>query len=291
MTKKMAYTPSPLRYPGGKASIWKIVAEIIADNDLNQCDYVEPYAGGCGLALSLMFKGYVHNLHLNDIDRSVYSFWSVLLNRTDDLVEKIQKTDVTIDEWYLQREIQKNKDEVDEFDLAFSSFFLNRTNRSGIILKAGVIGGYKQNGNYKLDCRFNKKDLIARIRRIEKYKHRICFYNMDAIDFITFTRSLIPQKKCFYYIDPPYFAKGSTLYTNSYKLEDHSAISKSLHSLKRPWLVTYDDVFEIRDLYKEKRQYRFNLNYSAGTKRLGTELLVASDDLLILSDKNFFEEA
>ena len=277
----MAQTPSPLRYPGGKTSIWKMISEIIKDNNLTQGHYIEPYAGGCGLALSLMFKGYVHDLHLNDIDRSISCFWGAVLNNTDEFIEKIKSTDITIDEWYKQREIQQNKDEANDFDLAFSSFFLNRTNRSGVILKAGVIGGYAQDGDYKLDCRFNKEALIAKIERMRKYKHRIHFYNMDAVEFVRMTKSFIPQKNSFYCVDPPYFAKGSTLYTNSYEPKDHAKIAKLLIGLRRPWVLTYDDVQEIQDLYNGKRQYRFNLNYSAATKRVGTELLVASDDLLI----------
>lgn len=277
----MAQTPSPLRYPGGKTSIWKMISEIIKDNNLEQGHYIEPYAGGCGLALSLMFRGYVHELHLNDIDRSIYCFWMAIVNNTEKFIKKIENTDITIKEWYKQREIQEDKDSASDFDLAFSSFFLNRTNRSGVILKAGVIGGFSQDGEYKLDCRFNKEGLIEKIRRIKKYKHRIHFYNMDAVDFIKMTRSFIPQKNSFYCIDPPYFAKGSTLYTNSYEPRDHAKIAKLLLGLKRPWVLTYDDVTEIQELYREKRQYRFNLNYSAAHKRVGTELLVASDDILI----------
>lgn len=287
----MAFTPSPLRYPGGKASIWKMVAEIIETNNLKGSDYIEPYAGGCGLALSLLFKGYVGNLYLNDIDRSISCFWDAVLNHTDDFINKIVSTEVTIDEWYIQRDIQENKNTADDFDLAFSSFFLNRTNRSGVILKAGVIGGFAQDGEYKLDCRFGKEGLIERIKKIQQFKHKIHFYNFDAVEFIKMTRSFIPQKKSFYCVDPPYFVKGSTLYTNSYEPDDHKQIARLLIGLKRPWVLTYDDTPQIQELYKEKRQYRFNLNYSAANKRVGTELLVASDDLLIAKELNLIEAA
>lgn len=287
----MARTPSPLRYPGGKTAIWPLISKIITHNSLDKGHYIEPYAGGCGLALSLLFKGYVHDLHLNDIDRSISCFWNAVLNNTDEFIEAIKSTEISIDEWYKQREIQKNKNLASDFDLAFSSFFLNRTNRSGIILKAGVIGGYAQSGDYKLDCRFNKDGLIAKIERIRKYRHRIHFYNMDAVEFVKMTKSSIPQKKCFYCVDPPYFNKGSTLYTNSYKPEDHAKIAVLLISLKRPWILTYDDVEEIQQLYTGKRQYKFNLNYSAAKKRVGTELLIASDDLLISSLLNISQVA
>jgi DNA adenine methylase len=286
----MPQTPSPLRYPGGKSSIQGMVSKIIQANNLEKGHYAEPYAGGCGLALSLMFKGYVHEIHLNDLDRSISSFWDAIINQTDRFIDKIIDTPVTMDEWYKQRAIQENKQVVDSFDLGFSTFFLNRTNRSGIILKAGVIGGFKQDGEYKLDCRFNKEGLISKIKRIEKYKHRIHLYNLDAIDFINQTHKELPLNS-FYCIDPPYYVKGSTLYTSFYKPEDHQVLSKVILELNRPWILTYDNSLEIQKLYRRNRQYRFNLNYTAAHKRIGTELLVVSKKLKIPDTLNLMDAA
>jgi DNA adenine methylase len=286
----MPQTPSPLRYPGGKSSIQGMVSKIIQVNNLEKGHYAEPYAGGCGLALSLMFKGYVHEIHLNDLDCSISSFWDAIINQTDRFIDKIIDTPVTMDEWYKQRTIQENKELVDSFDLGFSTFFLNRTNRSGIILKAGVIGGFKQDGEYKLDCRFNKEGLINKIKRIEKYKHRIHLYNLDAIDFINKTNKELPTNS-FYCIDPPYYVKGSTLYTSFYKPEDHQILSKVILELNRPWILTYDNSPEIQNLYRRNRQYRFNLNYTAAHKRIGTELLIASKKLKIPDTLNLMAAA
>lgn len=276
----MARTPSPLRYPGGKASILNMTSKILFANDLKAGHYAEPYAGGAGLALSLMFKGVVHELHLNDLDRSIWSFWYVLLNETERFIEEVTETPVTMDVWYKQRYVQENKDEFTDFELAFSSFFLNRTNRSGIILKAGVIGGKEQLGKYKLNCRFNKDDLIERIRRISKYAHRIHLYNIDAIDFLKETNKSLPTSS-FYCIDPPYYVKGGTLYTNSYEAKDHKKVRDAIDELDHPWMLTYDNVEAIQYLYAHRQRFKFNLNYSAATKRVGTELLVTSDNLIV----------
>ncbi len=276
----MPATNTPLRYPGGKTSMKKMVSTILYHNNLLRGDYAEPYAGGCGLALSLMLEGHVHNLHLNDLDRSIWSFWHCVLNHTREFVCKIEKTPVTLYEWKRQRAIQENKKKYDNFELGFSTFFLNRTNRSGIILKAGVIGGLSQSGNYKIDCRFNKETSIRKIERIAKYKSRINLYNMDAIDFIKATRKELP-KKTLYCIDPPYFNKGSTLYTNFYEPDDHAQVAKLLRRMAKPWILTYDNAPEISALYEGRQQYTFDLNYSAQTKRKGTELFIASDKLVI----------
>lgn len=286
----MPQTPSPLRYPGGKTSIFPMISNLIQATGLERGHYAEPYAGGCGLALSLMFKGIVHELHLNDLDRSVWSFWDSLLNHTDRFIKKIENTEITLDEWYIQREIQQHPNNYDDFELGFSSFFLNRTNRSGVILKAGVIGGFHQSGTYKLDCRFKKDVLIDKIQRIRKYRHRIHLYNLDAIDFLQQTDSQLPNNSI-YCIDPPYFIKGSTLYTNFYEPQDHAELSELITQMDRPWILTYDDTPEIQQLYSDLRQYRFDLNYSAATKRVGTELLVVNDHVIVPGQLNLAEIA
>ena len=180
----MPLSYSPLRYPGGETSIYELVSDIINANKLQRRHYAEPYAGGCGLALALLFNGRVSDIHINDIDLGIWSFWHSVLNHTDELVEKIKRTSITISEWEYQREVKREADPSDHVTLGFATFFLDRTNRSGIIKNAGVIGGRDQTGNYKIDCRFNKEDLIRRIRRIEKYKNRIHLSTQDALNFM-----------------------------------------------------------------------------------------------------------
>ncbi|EDY85668.1 DNA-methyltransferase [gamma proteobacterium HTCC5015] len=256
-----------------------MVTDILKANKLERGHYVEPYAGGCGLALSLLFGGFVREIHINDIDRSIWAFWNAVLNQTEELVAKIEGTPVTIEEWERQKAIWRSEN-VDDFDLGFSAFYLNRTNRSGIIRKAGVIGGLSQSGKYKIDCRFNKEGLIQRIRRVKKYGSKIHLYNEDAVDFIKSSDSQLPPETLFC-IDPPYYDKGSALYTNFYKPEDHAGLSQVIIDIDHPWILTYDNVEAIKKLYRRRRQYNFDLNYSAANKGKGTEILVAGKGVKI----------
>lgn len=278
----MTVTSSPLRYPGGKSSLFPLMRELIRVNGFDGLPYAEPYAGGCGLALDLLFAGDVTEIHINDLDSSIWSFWHSVLFRTNEFVELIETTPVTLDEWHKQREIQVSKRPVDELKLGFAAFFLNRTNRSGIIKGAGMIGGKEQTGAYKIDCRFNKENLIRRIRRIEKYKDLIFLTNLDAMEFMSNRSGSIPPET-FFCIDPPYFNKGSSLYTSFYGPSDHAGVAQLVQSLDNPWVVTYDNVHEVRKLYYSQCQYAFNINYSVQTKRVGTELLIASPKVLVPS--------
>jgi DNA adenine methylase len=279
----MTRSASPLRYPGGKSCLYDLTGHILRLNNLERAHYAEPYAGGAGLALSLLFGGRVSDIHLNDIDRSIWAFWHSVLHETEGLVEKIATVPVDMDQWHRQRQVYLNPSDYDDLTLGFSTFFLNRTNRSGIIKGAGVIGGLEQTGNYKIDCRFNRPDLAKRIRRIAKYRARIHIHRTDALLFIEEMDSQLPRRS-FFCIDPPYFNKGSSLYTSFYNPADHLAVSQAVIGLDRPWILTYDNTPEISHLYKARRQFSFDVSYSVQTKRIGTELLVASKGLKLPSE-------
>ena len=231
----MARTTSPLRYPGGKTCIYPLISSLLRANKLERKHYVEPFAGGSGLALSLLYGGHVSDIHINDIDPAIWAFWYCVLNHTEQFVNLIAKTPVTIEEWKYQRDIQKSQDVSDPVTLGFSTFFLNRTNHSGIIKAAGVIGGLDQSGPYKIDCRFNRDNLIRRVIRISKYRNRIHLTKQDALVFIADTCKSLPETT-FFCIDPPYFSKGPVLYTNYYDQNDHTILASEVLRIQNPWI-------------------------------------------------------
>jgi DNA adenine methylase len=276
----MSRMNSPLRYPGGKSCLSDDTANLLRLNGLDRCHYAEPYAGGCGLALSLLFDGHVAEIHINDADPAVWAFWHCVLERTEELVELIETTPITIEEWHHQRKVYRAGEASGVLPLAFATFFLNRTNRSGIIMGAGVIGGLAQTGSYKLDCRFNRDDLVRRVRRVRKYREAIHLTRLDAEIFMAVADKELPKHSLFF-IDPPYYQKGADLYTSFYAPEDHVRIARTVGRLNHPWVVTYDDVPAIRGIWRARRQYGFSVSYSVRQTRLGAELLIASPRLRV----------
>ncbi len=274
----MGRPASPLRYPGGKSCLLDLIAGLLRVNGLERGQYAEPYAGGCGLALALLYGGHVADIHINDIDPAVWAFWHCILRETDEFIKRVTETPVTIDVWLEQREVQRRQDNRDTLSLGFSTFFLNRTNRSGIIKGAGVIGGLEQTGKYKIDCRYNADELLRRINRVKRYEEQIHLTNLDAVCFLANVGDRLPNRSLLF-IDPPYFQKGAELYTTSYEPEDHALLAAKVSGLAHPWIVTYDNAQDIRRLYKGNRQYLFDLNYSVHEKRMGTELFIASKSL------------
>lgn len=271
----MNYTP--LRYPGGKGKTYHYIKELVT---LNKCKtYIEPFAGGAGVAIALLLNNDVQKIMINDYDKAIYAFWYSVINFTSELIELIMQTDITVKEWYKQREIYLNKENIDDLlSLGFATLFINRTNRSGI-LKAGVIGGKKQNGKYKIHSRFNKLDICNRILLIGKYKNKIKLYNLDAENFIKC--SISKTKNSFTFFDPPYYKKGESLYTNFYTHQNHENLAQIInkHMKNKKWILTYDDSKEILNMYKDYSHHKYYLNYSITKPYKGIELIFYSPNI------------
>ncbi|KJF18168.1 D12 class N6 adenine-specific DNA methyltransferase [Acidithrix ferrooxidans] len=268
--------PSPLRYPGGKRKLANFIKLLIVQNQLIGCDYIEPFAGGAAVGLALLFEEYVNAIHLNDLDRSIFAFWDAVLNCTEDLCRKIYDTEVSFEEWERQRDVQLASDPTN-LDLAFSTFFLNRTNRSGIIT-GGPIGGKDQHGQWKLDARYNKINLIQRIRKVARFRNRITLTQADAKDFLQ-TGSIDSAQRTLSYIDPPYYEKGRGLYKNFYEHKHHEEIAIRVTSLRSSWIVSYDAVTPIFDLYRGYQSIQYSLSYSAANRYRGNEVMFFSPEL------------
>lgn len=275
---------SPLRYPGGKAKLYNIIKEVIEQQNITNCTYIEPFAGGAGIALQLLLNKDVTRIVINDVDKAVYSFWHAILQDTNEFIGKIIETPVTIDEWYKQKKIYETYNKKYSLDFGFAAFFLNRTNRSGIIT-AGPIGGYDQDGTYKIDCRFNKEKLIEKIKLISDHKSNIQLYNKDIRSFIS---KYLPkyEQNGFVYFDPPYYNKGSLLYQNFFTPLDHKQLSEAIRKgVACNWIITYDCVDEIKAIYKEYITKDYYIDYSLAKKRKGKETLIFKNSNCIPQNK------
>lgn len=272
---------SPLRYPGGKAPFAPFIAKVMESNGVEGGHYLEPYAGGAGVALDLLFHGHASHIHINDADPAVHAFWTSVTQHSRELLNLIASTPITIEEWFRWRAVLRNESQASLVEKGFATLFMNRTNRSGI-LKAGVIGGKNQDGNYKLDARFKKEVVIARIEEIAKRAKDISVYCEDSLLLLNRCSEFLP-KQSLIYLDPPYYVKGKGLYRNYYQHDDHAAIAKTIQSKKFtwPWVVSYDNTEEICDMYQLSRSLSYGLNYTAQRRYVGNEVMFFSQNLVV----------
>lgn len=263
---------SPLRYPGGKSVMTDLLSQIRMLNGLGGQVFAEPFAGGAGAALRLLYLEEAHEICINDADPAIHDFWWTVINRPQPFLDTLSKTRVSMSEWHRQRAVYTNKRHVSRLRRGFAAFYLNRCNRSGIIMNAGPIGGLKQKGKWKLNARFNKAELRKRCERVAEYRNRINVSCSDGIEFI----DICDKQSTFFFIDPPYFDKGKTLYLNALDKKYHTALAARLKAMKNDsWVLTYDDCLEIRKIYRGWASIRpFSLSYVAAERRNGREILI-----------------
>ena len=272
---------TPLRYPGGKAKLAEYVKSLMKANRLIDGEYVEPYAGGSAIALELLFHEYVSCIHINDISRPVHAFWKSVLGNTEEFCNLVLRKPLTVAQWDKQKKILRNPDDHDHIELGFAMFFLNRTNRSGI-LNAGIIGGRDQTGPWKIDARYNAKELVRRIEAIARMRDRIKLTRQDALKFLKAGISKWP-KETLIYLDPPYYVKGRDLYYDFYEHKDHKGIADFINGsvIRQKWIVSYDNVQPIRDLYPASRYVTYEIGYSARSASQGSEVMFFCDALKV----------
>ena len=278
---------SPLRYPGGKSLIYPFVASFLEENNLIDSIYAEPFAGGAGLALSLLYNGLVKKIYINDLDKAIFSFWDYALYNADSLCSWIADVPLNIRTWKDCHETYLHPEGSSPEELAKATFFLNRTNVSGVI-KGGVIGGMDQRGEYKIDARFNRDSLIKKIQKLAEFKDKIRLSNEEARSFLRKREKM--KSEVFIYLDPPYYQKAPNLYMNFFRDNDHRLLSEKVLSLRKKWMVSYDNHAFIKRLYARKRKILYSLQQST-SNRVGNEILVFKEGLRFNNSIQYLKNA
>lgn len=276
----MPTTLTPLRYPGGKTKYTNLFVDIISMNKFNSCTFVEVFAGGAGAAISLLLKGHVKALFLNDMDVAIYSFWKSVKENSTELIKLIQSTRVNMAEWKRQKAIYDSKDTGDILKLGFATFYLNRCNHSGI-LEARPVGGMKQDGEYRINSRYNKVTSIRKIEEIANYRDAIEVFNLDGMNFLKLLKRKHLDRNCLIYLDPPYYQKGPALYLNHFIHKDHKTLRDSILKCPFPWILSYDNHAEIVNLYKDQdcNLYRNYLRHTISGNSNAEELIISKLNL------------
>jgi DNA adenine methylase len=214
---------------------------------------------------------------LNDFDRRVSDWWSVIASTDDDefraLLFMLDTFVPTVDLFY---KIQKAGLDPTSSVLirAYAGIFLNRCSFSGA-LSAGPIGGRGQKSEYSVDCRWNPAELRKRHLACRELlsKHRVSVRWQDFRDTIKSIR-----KDWFIYADPPYRRVGQKNYPAEFGPDEHEDLSTILLAHPGNWLLSYDDVPWVRERYANCEIIPVENLYTMTSKRKvpikGKELLI-----------------
>ncbi|MEJ8845667.1 DNA adenine methylase [Variovorax rhizosphaerae] len=268
---------SPLRYPGGKSDFLAVAAEIFQLSGFTGLHVVEPYAGSAAIALGLLDFGLTPSVLLLERDPLLFGFWHSVFCRPEELIARFQELPITLETWHSLQHYLKvsNPMSQDLVALGLAGLFFNRTNFSGI-LNAGPIGGKQQSSVYDISCRTNKDDIIVRILTLSTLASKVDVQFGDAIALMA---KMANRSDCFFYLDPPYFKKGESLYRHFYRLGQHKELANTLSTVEFKWLLSYDDHHVIEFLYEAFNVRRCNFQYSARSYSKRDELLISNFEL------------
>jgi len=255
---------SPLRYPGGKRRLASYIAETLVLNNLQPGLFVEPFAGGASVSLRLLLGGFVKSIGLGESDPLLASFWKIVFDDPQWLVNQIMAIPITVETWDRFRSMTPRSHR----ERALACLFLNRTSFSGILAPgAGPIGGRSQTSAYKIDCRFPVEEICRRVLSISRAAEQVRFVN-EGDWKETMEESLRTIQKgedlCFY-LDPPFYSQGRRLYSHYFEPEEHILLRDYLISMNTPWILSYDANDAILELYSSNgyRPKQVQVLYSA----------------------------
>lgn len=269
---------SPLRYPGSKARLASLVANLLEENLLVGSHIYEPFAGGASVSLNLLANGFVASATFVERDPLVYSLWKVIQDDPEPLIKRLRSGKVSLASWKRLLPLREVKRPTTGLlvELAYAGLFFNRTCFSGII-GAGPIGGLDQTSDYKIDCRFNRETLTRSIEALHLLLKRVELRFGDGITFLS-TLGASAAAHSFAYIDPPYVSNGHKLYRYSFSKRHHERLAAAVQKLTVPWMVSYDNHSLIRGLYSPASSSTVSTYHALKGAKFVDELLILSDD-------------
>ena len=262
----MKNVKSPFRYAGGKFYALKYLLPII--NNISHKEFREPFVGGG----SVFFGKKPTEINwINDIDSELINTYSVIQNRTD-ASKLIKLLDGEIASKERHEEIKSYKP-TSKLDRAYKYYYLNRTSYSGIMKTPAW--GYKEGKSSP------PKNWGAMIDKVVDTLQNVKITSIDFEEVIKSSSKYL-DKEVLLYLDPPYFeADQKRAYSNHFVYNEHVRLREALQKTQFKFLLSYDDVDGIRDLYDwahiRELEWNYNTSNLKSTRRkVGKELIISN---------------
>lgn len=258
---------SPFRYPGGKTWLVPYVRQWLNNYHKKPADFIEPFAGGGIVSLSVLFDGLADHITTIERDEQVAAVWKAMLLHGEELASQIVSFDLT-------------KDNVTNalasagtttLDIAFQTIIRNRVQRGGIMAPGAGLLKHGENG-HGIASRWYPETLSKRINEIVQKAASITFIEGNGIDYIAANAGL---DNVLWFVDPPYTVAGRRLYR--YSEIDHHSLFDAMSRVKGDFLMTYDNAEPIHALASKFGFDTHNIPMKSTHHALKYELLIGPD--------------
>ena len=241
---------SPLRWVGGKS---RLREKILGRFPEHKC-YCEVF-GGAGWVFFGKSPETSKVEVVNDIDRELINFYTVLKHRPAEFAESLYRELISRE---LFNEYRQFEDATDEVERAKRFYYVIRLCFGGKRDQRSFgTGTTNLAGDLRLDrILFLAHQWSARLDRvvIENLSWEKCIKVYD-------------RPHTFFYLDPPYTSTQKGMYVGM-TTEQHQALAETLLKAKAKWMLSYDDNPAIAKLYRRRgiRIERLAVTYHLGSK-------------------------
>jgi DNA adenine methylase len=274
-----------VRYPGGKAKLINEIGGFITAyyRLTGPRPYCEPFFGGGSVGLHLMSCLTLPGAQLNDLDPGIAAIWQTIAGSPAELCDAISRFEPTADAFYDLRTRILTGTITESVQLALAKLAIHQMSFSGLgTMAGGPMGGRAQGSDDAVGSRWNAESLCGEVRRA----HRLMAASGAVVTNLDFEEVLTASREAFLYLDPPYYVKGSELYQHAFTEADHLRLADGLRRSTNPWILSYDDTPEVRELYAFAQVLEMtDLRYTINTSRTKGELLILSPNVPNLFDR------
>jgi DNA adenine methylase len=253
-----------LRYPGGKSRgpLSNKIVQKVTERYTGGI-FGEVFFGGGGITFKLLRAKAVDRVLINDYDRSIAMLWTEVIRNPDRLGRAVRGFKPTVAAF-----VAAKAKLLAETGTPLDALVVNKLSHGGRGVCAGPQGGFEQHGKYKIDCRWNPNALVTGIAACcDLLRGRAVDNKCHQHDF-----QQVIEGAAFNYIDPPYWDVGDGLYRCFFTEADHLRLFYALNN-KTNWLLSYNNVPEVKNLYCHFPQEIDTISGNGGEKQ-NSELLI-----------------
>lgn len=237
---------SLLRYPGGKTWLVPKVRKWLKSYRRHPSVFVEPFAGGAIVSLTVAAESLAKHVVLAEIDEEVAAVWQTIFDGSDTDVRWLRARITSFEATPENVQAVLDSKPGDIKSRAWRTIIKNRMQRGGIMAAGAGLIREGENGR-GLRSRWYPGTLARRIDALRFIRNRITFLHTDAFAVI---RNFANDFNAFFFVDPPYTASdkkaGVRLYT--YNEIDHEGLFALMAAVCGSVMMTYDDAPEVREM-------------------------------------------